>query len=141
MAAGGVHPEVSLLTGSVSGGLGTGEYSWLLPLRVQKSWGPWMNFDYLGWVLQSGEDARDYVVCGAALTRGLSKTVTTGAELFGNGPTEPGAPSDLGWHLGLTWEITERVEFIGTAGHGLQPGAGATAYVGMQFHLGALPTV
>jgi hypothetical protein len=134
-----IHPEVSFPTGSVSAGLGSGEFTWLLPLSVQESWGPWTNFDHAGWVIQSAGDAPDYAIYGAALTRDLSKTVTVGAELFGNGPTEPAAPSDLGWHLGLTWEISERVEFIGTGGHGLQPGAGATAYVGTQLHLGNLP--
>ena len=134
-----IHPEVSLPTGSVSGGLGSGEYTWLLPLSVQKSWGAWTNFDHAGWVVQSAANARDYPVYGAALMRDLSRTVTLGAELFGNGPTEPHAPSDLGWHFGLTWEISDRVEFIGTGGHGLQPGAGATAYVGAQLHLGNLP--
>ena len=134
-----IHPEVSLPTGDVSAGLGSGEFTWLLPLSVQKSWGPWTNFDHVGWLIQSAEGSRDCAIYGAALTRDVGSTVTIGAELFGNGPTEPGAPSALGWNLGLTWELSDRVVWIGTGGHGLQPGAGARAFVGVQLHLGALP--
>lgn len=129
-------PQVSIPTGSRRRGLGAGSPSYAFPLVGEKSWGPWTAFANLGWVLQTASATSDYAYYGAALTRAATGTVRLGVELYGNGPTAPGASSGAGWNVGLEWQVADRWAVLTSGGHSLQGGAGTTLYAGVQLHLG-----
>lgn len=133
------YPQVGVPTGSERRGLGAGSPSYVLPLIAEKSWGKWTAFTNVGWVRQSASATRDYMYYGAALTRELSHTMRIGAEVIGNGPTIPGASSDLGWNLGLEWQLGDCYTLLASGGHSVQGGAGTTLYLALQFHLGKWP--
>jgi hypothetical protein len=130
------YPQVVVPTGSESRGLGAGSPSYIIPMMVQKSWGPWTAFTNVGWVLQTASATKDYAYYGATLSRAVTKTLRLGAELYGNGPTAPGASSDAGWNVGLEWQFVDRYGLLASGGHSLRGGAGTTIYVGVQLHLG-----
>lgn len=103
---------------------------------AEKSGGPWTAFTNAAWVVQTASATKDFAYYGAALTRAAGATLRLGAELHGNGATAPGASSDMGWNVGVEWQIADSYALHASGGHSLHGGRGAKLYVGVQLLLG-----
>lgn len=131
-----VYPQIGLPTGDSDRGLGSGSFSYVVPILLQKNRGKWTGFGNAGYVVQTVSGSRDYAYYGAAITRQLSERLDVGAELFGNTPTSQSARSDLGFNLGAEWTFRKGRTLLASAGHGLSNGAGSQVYAGLQIQLG-----
>jgi hypothetical protein len=131
-----IYPAVSAPTGDESRGLGGGTFFLFLPLIVEKNWGPWMAYANAGWVVPAKTKPNDYGYYGATLSRETVESLRIGAEIYGNGKTEPEGPKNVGWNAGLEWTIVDCFTLLASGGHSLRGEAGMTLYVGGQFHLG-----
>jgi hypothetical protein len=104
----GVFPQVFIPIGSASHSNPVTE---LLPLWLQKSFGPWTTFGGGGYTHNPGTDNRNFTVYGWALQRQITHQLQLGLELFGqtrdtaqdHGSTAAGTAAlyDLSetWHL------------------------------------------
>lgn len=102
----GTFPHLELPTGNSRGGLGSGEFQALLPIWVQKSWGPWTTYGGGGYWINPGPGNKNYWWFGWEVQRSLSKAVTLGAEVFANTPSAAGATGASGFNLGAIVSIT-----------------------------------
>jgi hypothetical protein len=108
----GTFPLVLLATGSAERGLGAGTTQVLLPIWIQKSFGPWMTYGGGGLHLASGDDD---IVAGWLLQRQLLGKVTVGAETFFTFPFN-GNPVELRVNLGLVVDFSDRHHLLASAG-------------------------
>jgi hypothetical protein len=130
-----IYPAINVPLGNETRGLGSGSVSYFLPLIAQTSRGPWTAYANVGFVMQPAAENNDYGYYGATLTRDI-KTMTIGAEFYGNGTTTPGGVRSAGWNAGLEWAIVERFTLLASGGHSTAGDAGTTIYLGGQFRLG-----
>ncbi len=95
-----VFPQVNLPTGDPQKGLGSGQAQVLLPLWLQKSWGPWTSYGGGGYWINPGTGNRNWVFAGWEIQRDLSKTLTLGGEVFYHGANAVGERGSWGYNLG-----------------------------------------
>jgi hypothetical protein len=127
----GTFPLVLLPTGSAGRGLGTGTTQVLLPIWLQKSFGPWMTYGGGGLHLASGDDD---VVAGWLLQRQLVAKITLGAETYFTFPLN-GNPIELQVNLGLIVDFSDRHHLLASAGPAFGGGARGQAYLAYQLTL------
>jgi hypothetical protein len=108
----GTFPLVLLPTGSKERGLGEGTTQVLLPIWIQKSFGPWMTYGGAGLHLASGDND---VVAGWLLQRRLHRMLTLGAEAFFTFPLNDN-PVELQVNLGLIVDFSDRHHLLASAG-------------------------
>jgi hypothetical protein len=82
-------PRASIPT--AGSGLGSGRLQILLPMWVQKDFGPWALFVGGGYQINPGVGNRDYWLSGVGLTRAVTKKLVVGAEIYHHGPDAAGA--------------------------------------------------
>jgi hypothetical protein len=124
----GTFPLLSLPTGSASRGLGSGEIQVLLPIWLQKSFGPWTTYGGGGVRLSSSE--RDGIA-GWLLQRQLAKGLTLGTEAFLVLPFSHGG-SEIRFNLGVMVDFTGVQHLLLSAGPAFGAETGGQAYVAYQ---------
>ncbi len=75
-----IYPRVIFPTGDPSKGLGSGQAQFLLPLWLQKSWGPWTSFGGGGYWVNPGAGNKDWIFLGWEIQTDLSSLLTLGCE-------------------------------------------------------------
>jgi hypothetical protein len=95
-----VFPQVDLPTGDSKKGLGAGQVQFLLPLWLQKSWGPWTSFGGGGYWIDPGPGNKNWVFLGWAIQRDLSSRFTLGGELFYHSASSDGLSDNVGFNVG-----------------------------------------
>jgi hypothetical protein len=98
-------------------GLGTGHVRVLIPLWLQKSFGPWSTDAGGGFWVNPGAGNRDYWIWGWQVQRRLSDRATLGTEAFYTSSDHVGGRSSLMANVGLVVNITERHHVLFSAGH------------------------
>jgi hypothetical protein len=124
----GVFPLVLLPTGSQERGLGAGTTQVLLPIWIQKSFGPWTTYGGGGVHLASGDDD---VVAGWLLQRLLFGKLTLGTEAFFTIPLN-GDPVELQLNVGVIADFSSRHHVLASAGPAFGGDARAQAYLAYQ---------
>jgi hypothetical protein len=93
-------PQVDFPTGNATQGLGSGQTQILLPLWLQKSWGPWTTYGGGGYWIDPGPRNKDWVFLGWELQRDLSPHFTLGGEVFFHSANQVGGDDSVGFNLG-----------------------------------------
>jgi hypothetical protein len=124
----GIFPLLILPTGSKKPGLGEGNVQALLPLWVQKSFGPWTTYGGGGVHLARDDNA---VVLGWLLQRAFSDAIAIGAEAFVTTPLNR-EPVQLQLNLGTVINFSEHQHALLSAGPSFRTDAIGQAYVAYQ---------
>jgi hypothetical protein len=114
-----IFPQVVLPSGDAKRGLGAGAAQVLLPLWLQKSWGPWTSFGGGGYWINPGAGNRNWTFLGAALLRDLGESVTVGMEWFYHSAAKVDDIDGLGSNLGLEWNFGPDRSLVFSAGRDL----------------------
>jgi hypothetical protein len=122
----GVFPLVTLPTGSASRGLGAGRVQALLPVWLQKRFGPWTTYGGGGVRLAADGNA---AVVGWLVQRALSAGVALGAEAYLTVPFS-GDPVQAQIDAGLVVDLSERHHLLLSAGPSFGADLRAQAYLG-----------
>ena len=115
----GTFPQFELPTGDAGSGLGTGHLHVLIPLWLQKSFGPWTTYGGGGLWVNPGAENRNYEFVGWLLQRRLSHLATLGAEIFYTTPDQVGGDASLRFNLGLVLDLTEHHHLLLSAGRAM----------------------
>ena len=124
----GTFPLVLVPTGSKDRGLGAGTTQVLLPIWIQKSFGPWMTYGGAGLHLASRDND---VVAGWLLQRKLLGMIALGAEAFFTFPLNED-PVELQVNLGLVVDFSERHHLLASGGPAFGGDARAQGYLAYQ---------
>jgi hypothetical protein len=124
----GIFPVVTWPTGSAEQGLGAGVPEGLLPVWLQKSFGPWTT--YGGGGLRFAADGHA-VVLGWLLQRDFGGTVTVGLEAYCTIPLD-GSATAVQLDAGAIINLSELQHLLLSAGPSLGGDAAAQAYLGYQ---------
>ncbi len=124
----GIFPLVLVPTGSEERGLGAGTTQVLLPIWIQKSFGPWLTYGGAGLHLASGDDD---VVAGWLLQRKVLGMIALGAEAFFTFPLNEN-PVELQLNLGLVVDLSDRHHLLASVGPAFGGDARAQAYLAYQ---------
>jgi hypothetical protein len=124
----GVFPLVTLPTGSQARGLGAGKAQGLLPLWIQKSFGPWTT--YGGGGLRFASDGRAAVL-GWLLQRKISEPIALGAEAYVTAPLN-GDAVQVQLNLGTVVDFSDEHHLLLLLGPSFGAGAEAQAYLAYQ---------
>lgn len=98
-----IFPRVILPTGGRR--FGTGRASLLLPLWLQRDFGPWSVFGGGGYAINLGAGNRDFWQGGVALTRSVSKRLSLGGEATLEGADAAGARRTAALDIGGIYKL------------------------------------
>ena len=114
-----VYPQVTLPTGDAHLGLGNGRPWYLLPLWVQKSWGPWTTYGGGGAALNSAPGERNYPFGGWLLQRDLGEHLMLGGECYAQGRDLDNDRGFVALNFGGSYKINEHFALPFSVGHSL----------------------
>jgi hypothetical protein len=135
----GTFPMAELDTGDAREGLGNGKTWWRLPVWIQKSWGHWLSYGGLGYVLNRAPGQKDYPFAGWLIQNDLSPKLSLGGEIFGRGEdTEDGRPTTL-VDLGGFYRFTPAFNLLFSVGHSVSGENHRIAYLGLWWTWGEDP--
>jgi hypothetical protein len=116
----GTFPLLELPAGSDSRGLGTGHLHGLVPVWLQKTFGPWTTYGGSGYWINPGEGNRNFWYVGWLVQRKLSNLATLGTEVFHTTPDRVGGTSNLRFNVGIDLDLTEHHHLLFSAGRSIQ---------------------
>jgi len=113
----GTFPIVELPTGDSTKGLGERGIKVLIPIWLQKSFGPWTIYGGGGyWHNPGAEDNKNFWQTGLVVMRELSKTISVGGEIFNFTARTKGDKNETGFNLGTVINVTEDHHILFSAG-------------------------
>ena len=124
----GVFPLITLPTGSKDRGLGAGKAQALVPLWIQKSFGPWTT--YGGGGLRFASEGRAAVL-GWLLQRKIAEPIALGAEVYVTAPLN-GDAAQVQLNLGTVVDFSNEHHLLLSAGPSFGTSAEAQAYLAYQ---------
>lgn len=132
----GTFPLVEVPSGSAAHGLGSGHFQFLLPIWVQKSWGPWTSYGGGGYFINPGMGNRSFWLYGWEVQKTLNEHLTLGGEVFGTTPDSNGAPNTLNFNIGGIYSPDEGHHILFSAGRGIRGDIEFMSYLGFQWTFG-----
>jgi len=127
-----VYPQVFAPTGSEDEGLGAGHWKVLLPLWLQKGFGPWTTYGGVGWWRNPGPGNRDFLQYGWLLQRELAEGWSLGGELFHQDASGSGQRAYTTWNLGFEARLADHLQLVGSGGRIFQGETGSQYYLGLR---------
>lgn len=115
----GTFPMFELPVGSAEKGLGSGHLHVLVPLWLQKSFGPWTTYGGAGYWRNPGEGNRDFWYFGWLVQRRLSTLAALGAEVYDTTPDQINGPSNLRFNIGLVLDLSQYHHLLFSSGRGI----------------------
>lgn len=115
----GTFPMLELPAGAASKGLGTGHLHVLIPLWLQKSFGPWTTYGGGGYWRNPGQGNRDFWSIGWLIQRRLRERAALGSEIFYTTPDHTGGQANLRFNVGLVLDLSEHHHVLFSAGRGI----------------------
>jgi hypothetical protein len=112
----GLFPIVELPSGDSEKGLGERRVRFLVPIWLQKSFGPWTAYGGGGYWHNPGPDNKNFWQTGLVVMRELSKTISVGAEVFNFTARAQGEKSETGFNVGTVINVTEDHHILFSAG-------------------------
>ena len=132
----GTFPIVGIPTGDGDKGLGAGQAKFLVPLWLQKAWGPWQSYGGGGFWRNPGEGNKDYWFFGCQLQRQISTKLTLGVELFGQTRDTSDGKSRTGFNAGSIVNLSDDHHFLFSVGSDIKGDNRLSAYVAYQYTFG-----
>jgi len=105
--------------GAESKGLGTGHLHVLIPLWLQKSFGPWTTYGGGGYWWNPGQGNRDFWYIGCLIQRRLSERAALGTEVFITIPDRVGGEANLRFNVGPVLDLSDQRQVLFSAGRGI----------------------
>jgi len=132
----GVFPLVEIPTGRSEQGLGSGHTQVLLPVWVQKGWGPWTTYGGCGWWRNPGAENRNWHYAGWLVQRDLGEKVTLGAEVFRATAATVTGRASTGINVGGQVNVSEKHHVLFSVGRNVSGDRQSTFYLGYQLTAG-----
>lgn len=130
----GTFPLVELPIGSAARGLGAGHLEVLLPIWLQKSFGPWTTYGGGGyWIGNPGSQGSWYVGWQAQCQ--VTSWLAVGAEMYHGMAGQDGTPTDTRFNVGLIADLGDLHHILFSVGHSLFSDS-AQAYIAYQLTFG-----
>ncbi len=114
-----IFPQINIPTGDVSKGLGAGVAQYLLPLWMQKSWGPWTTFGGAGYWINPGTGNKNWLFAGWELQRDFGKNMTMGGEIFYHDASTTIQSNGAGFNVGGMIHLDELNHIVFSLGRDL----------------------
>jgi hypothetical protein len=111
-----IFPQIFIPVGSTAHSAPTTE---LLPLWLQKSFGPWTTFGGGGFTNNPGAGNRDFVIYGWSLTYQLSDSLQLGGEAFGQTRASVGDRGSTAAGFGWIYDLSAEWHLIGSVNTGI----------------------
>jgi len=127
-----LYPQIEAPTGSADDGLGGGHWRVLLPVWIQKSFGPWTTYGGAGWWRNPGLGNRNFTQWGWLVQRALGEGYSLGAEIFHQGSPDLDTPASTVWNLGFECVLAPHFQLVGSGGRAFQGGRGSQFYLGIR---------
>jgi hypothetical protein len=115
----GTFPLLELPVGSAAKGLGTGHLHGLVPLWLQKSFGPWMTYGGGGYWINPGSGNRNFWYLGWLVQVKLMDHAALGAEVFYTTPDHVGGDENLRFNIGLVLDVTDHHHVLLSSGRSI----------------------
>lgn len=135
-----LFPLIELPTGDEDKGLGEGHVKVLIPLWLQKSWGPWTTYGGGGYWLNrihAKPGDRNFWQLGWLVQREINKTVSMGAEVFHFTRTNDEEEHNrTGFNVGSFINLSEDHHILLSAGRDFRGDNRFSAYVAYQWTFG-----
>jgi hypothetical protein len=132
----GTFPLLEVPTGSRSAGLGNGSAQALIPVWLQKSFGPWQTYGGVGVWLDFGNRDRHWWYFGWQVQRSIFRWLAIGAEVFHQTPEESGAGGDSRFNVGMIFDLTDTHHFLLSGGRGFEGSNLFQGYIAYQATFG-----
>ncbi len=129
----GVFPLLEVPTGSAREGLGTGRVHALLPVWLQKTWGPWTAYGGGGYGINPGAGLQNYGFVGGVLQCQVAKPVLVGAEVYHQTASVVGARGDTAFNVGTVVDLSEAHHLLFSAGRSIDGPTNFQCYFAYQF--------
>jgi hypothetical protein len=129
----GTFPMFELPVGSANKGLGAGRLRVLVPLWLQKSFGPWTTYGGPAYWINPGTGNRNFWYFGWQVQRRLSEIVVPGVELFYTTADTVNGRGNLRFNLGVVLDLTPNHHLLLSAGRSLVGDTLFQAYAGYLF--------
>ncbi len=142
----GIFPLLEVPTGSTREGLGTGRVHALLPVWLQKTWGPWTAYGGGGYGINPGVGLQNYGFVGGILQNQVAKPVLIGVEVYHQTALEIGGRDDTAFNVGTVIDLSDAHHLLFSAGRSINGPTNFQCYAAYQwtfdnsvFHLGKNP--
>ena len=112
----GIFPLLEVPTGSTRDGFGTGHVHALLPVWLQKTWGPWTAYGGGGYGINPGAGLQNYGFVGGVLQNQVAKPVLIGVEVYHQTASEVGGRDDTAFNVGTVIDLSEAHHLLFSAG-------------------------
>ena len=112
-----IFPRVILPTANSQ--FGSGKVGTLLPMWVQKDFGPWLVFGGGGYTVNPGAGNRDYWQASVAVTRQFSKRLSLGMEIAHHGPDADGGKNYTAINAGGIYKLGGPFALLVSGGPGI----------------------
>ena len=129
----GIFPRLEGPTGSAREGLGTGRVHALLPVWLQKTWGPWTAYGGGGDGINPGVGLQNYGFVGGLLQCQVAKPVLIGAEVYNQTASVVGARGDTAFNVGMVIDLSEMHHLLFSAGRSINGPTNFQCYFAYQF--------
>jgi hypothetical protein len=113
-----VFPRVFLPSGAAN--VGEPRASYLLPIWMQKDWGPWSAFGGGGCEINRGGDSQDFCETGLVVTRQITADLQVGLEIFHQTPDTKGGLPTTSIGAGIHYDVNSTFHILGYLGRGIQ---------------------
>lgn len=113
-----VFPQMILPT--VSANIGTSHASFLLPVWLEKDWGPWSAFGGGGCELNRGGASRDFCEAGLAVTDQVRTDLQLGMEIFHQTVDTIGGQDTTSVGAGVRYDLNDHLHLLGYLGRGIE---------------------
>lgn len=136
-------PALELPTGDADRQLGNGKIWTILPVWLQKNWGPWTTYGGGGYAINKAANMRNYFFGGWFLQRQVTKKLALGGEIYSQGDLssdtsvppfqDNGAVTLL--NLGGTYALNQHWFLLFSAGHSVLGVNQWVGYLGLNCNL------
>ncbi len=124
-----IYPSGTLPTGARR--FSTGHGSLLLPVWLEKDFGPWSSFGGGGYTVNPGGGHRNYVLAGWAVTRDFGERLNLGIEVYHQTASVAKGVGETNLGVGAIYRATRRWAVVASGGPGLE--GGSAFFFGLRF--------
>ena len=132
----GVFPLLFVPTGNSDRGLGTGQVGALLPIWLQKGFGPWTTYGGAGYAINPGTGNSNYLQAGWLVQREIVKALTIGTELFFQTKRTTDGDKRVAFNVGSVINLTDDYHLLLSAGRDIKGDNNFIGYAAVQWTFG-----
>ena len=130
----GIFPLLEVPVGNANENLGEGHVQCLLPIWIQKSFGPWSTYGGGGYWISNPSAPGSWFVGWQAQYQAV-RWLAIGAEIYHGMTGQDGTPADTRFNVGMVADISELQHILFSAGYSFATNSGQ-AYLAYQLTFG-----